>query len=206
MTDTSLFKIDGYESPKKLIKDFCELASKEGLDAVLKKGKYKLDREKWVAGMTCIGMTKLTGRPWFVKPADPKEQTPDFRAAGFDHVENEKYIIFSEVECEIVYCPKDLILDGCQDAESVFLKHLEETKFCKAYPSNYVLIVLSQFEWKNFSLEKLAQLLAKRQPRLWQIWSLMNISQDKFKYLLAQLFPQRADVEIDTVDLMPNSN
>ena len=200
MLETVLFKLDGYENPKKLVRDFRDLVCKKGIEAVLKQGRYKLDREKWVAGMTCIGMTKLTGRPWFVKSADPKEQTPDFRAAAFDTVEDGKYLIWCELECEIVECPKESIPPNCAEPERVFFDHIEKTKFCKAYPPNFILVIYSQFTCQNFSLEKLSRLFCDRKPQLSEIWDLTSIFSDDSKYLLAKIFPDRSDVEINHLD------
>ncbi len=205
MLETTLFKLDGYENPKKLVRDFRDLVCREGAEAVLNQGRFKLDREKWVAGMTCIGMTKLTSRPWFVKSADPKEETPDFRATAFDTIENDKYLIWREVQCEIVECPKDLIPNCCADPERLFFEHIEKTKLCKAYPPNFVLVIYSRFGWQNFSLGLLSNFFSNRKPNLWEIWDLMNISPNGDRHLLTKLFPDRLDVEINHSDTMNES-
>ena len=202
MLETTIFKLDGYETPKKLIQDFGKLVQKEGSQAVLKQNRFKPDCEKWVAGMTCIGMTKLTKRSWFVKPGDPKEQTPDFRAAAFDKIENEKYLIWDEVECEIVRCPMGLIPVDHKEPECIFFEHIEKTKLWKVYPENFVLVIYSQFTWKQFSLEKLSKFFCDRAPKLREIWVLMNISLYGDRHLLAKLYPNRLDVEIDNSDLL----
>jgi hypothetical protein len=201
MSETVLFKLDGYENPKNLVLDFWNLVQKEGAEAVLKQGRFKLNRENWVAGMTCIGMTKLTRRAWFVKASDPKEETPDFRATAFDTVKDGKHLVWNEVECEIVDCPKNLIPDNCREPERIVFEHIKKTKLWKAYPKNFVLIIYSRFTWKQFSLEKLSEFFCKCNPNLFEVWDLMSISETGDQHLLAKLFPNRLDVEINRLDI-----
>ncbi|MBI4846627.1 MAG: hypothetical protein HY810_09215 [Candidatus Omnitrophica bacterium] len=202
MFETVLLNLKGYENPKKLVREFLSLVHNKGREAVLRQGRFKLDREKWVAGMTCVGMTKLTGRPWFIKSADPKDQTPDFRATSFDKIENGKCLIWCEVECEIVECPKNLISHNSINPEYIVFEHIEKAKLWKAYPQNFVLIIYSRFACDQFSLEKLSQLFCDYKPKFMEIWNLISISPTEDIYLLAKLFPDRLDVEVNYLDIL----
>lgn len=199
MNETSLFKLDGYISPKKLLADFYSLVSKEGKEAVLNRAKYRREREKWVAAMICIGMTKVTGKPWFVKI--PESDPPDFFAAAFRKLENSKLPVWDEVSAEIVECPKHLLSPDCQDAEQAVFDHVNKTKLSKAYPPHYCLVIHSRFAWRGFKLEKLSKLFLQRKPALFAVYDLMNVSPDGSRYLGAELYPKCRIVEIDSLDL-----
>jgi hypothetical protein len=183
--EQKVFPQDIAVRPSFAIGRFTAAARKYGHHRVLTESKFKKAREVRTTAAFLLGLSKITGKTYWVKP-EYEENTPDTYGISFSpHPKyqdgNVREILNIELKEYEVHSEEDLLS---------FIRGKLSNKYL---PDHYILLVHANRAHEQINTEEVFTELSKVKLRLGEVWLLGNIedgSDDKF--VLVSLYRTRA--------------
>lgn len=169
-------------SPKVAIISFLKMVKINGYDLVLKKSIFQKDRERYIAGIFLLGLSKLTGFKYWIRKDN--DESPDIRAVW--HEKDEKGRKENILNLEIF---------EWEEHSKVDLLDLIESKLKKKYPTYTILLGYIRGKEGILDLEKYFNKISKIKINIAEIFLLVPILNKKGDHGIFKLYPDRVQIE-----------
>lgn len=187
-------------SPAFAIGRFNSAIRKYDQDVVLTNSKFKKAREVWTTAAFLLGLSKITGKTYWVMP-EYVALTPDTYAISFvTHPQYEGGKICEIISIEVSQYEEHALDD--------LLTTIQRKLSNKHFPDHYILLMLVNRANEKINLDDVFSRLSKEKIRAGEIWLLGKLEQyPDDKYVVACLFPQRAGHSFSlNEELVKNTN
>ena len=171
-----------FVSPGLAIKRMIGLRQKHGDTKALTDGKFKREREMWIAGVFLLAMARITRKEYWLRTVE-EAPTPDIITINLSPTANGSLAEFQNVE----------IFEYESHFQGDMVDAIRSKLSKKSYPDNYAL--LCYFHGRTGEVLKpheISNEISKLSPKLSQIWIMGSIrSENPHTYTVTQLFPER---------------
>ena len=172
-------------SPSFAIGRFKLAIRKYGQNIVLTNYKFKKAREIWTTAAFLLGLSKITGKTYWVVP-EYQASTPDSYAISF----------VAHPQCEDGTIREIICIEVSQYEEHSredLLAAIRRKMSNKHLPDYYILLVQVSRSNEKINLDDVFSELSNKQRRVGEIWLLGTLQDDPDdKYVVACLFPKRS--------------
>jgi hypothetical protein len=181
---------DTYMSPYFLAKRFESIRLKYGNDQSLKIAKLKSERELWITAAFILGLSKLTGKSFWIGP-NAEDSTPDTYAVSFRSSENEH-----AKEGQIKEITNIEVFEWEDHSEDSLLDAIRKKVKGKKYPEYFTLLCyVHGRNGEGANVETIFQALKTEEFGFAELWLLSSIQDPINDHTVVRLYPERARID-----------
>lgn len=176
---------DVYLSPSFVAERFEAIREKYGDEQSLKLAKLKAERELWITAAFSLGLSKLTGKLFWVS-ANPEDSAPDTYVVTFRQKEKGQVKEITNVE----------VFEWEDHSRGPLLGAIRKKLTAKKYPDYFTLLCyVHGHDGERADLETIFQTLQTEKLGIAEMWLLSSIEDQGNDHALVRLYPERARID-----------
>lgn len=174
------YPLNVYMSPRNAIARFNALISKYGAGAIEKAGSFKEEKELLVTGKLMLGIQKITGNKYYLRPAEDIAQDTDVQVITWgDESDNSKFEKY-DIQVTDYESHNHNLVDVIEKKIKKQGSHGQETR--------ELVVNIWDHPSENIHYVQIAKKVAALNPTFKSIWLLMNDAEDTSIYHAIQVW------------------